>query len=522
MAPTTSAPTTAAPSSDPCQLYGAGTPQASTTVTPPAKWSSASCVVVYNAQWVWFDTRRMINGVAYNLQTPNVVIGQTLRVEIYESYSYGYCDRYLGNFQCKTTVGVPINTPAPTLMPAPAPLPQERGLYVWAMDECFFNGYATTTAYKNACGYATFDAYMDAYLTMLQRPWNGTYPGFTRLFSCVPLNHLTNKAANLRQGLRRAHDAGIKVELLHDGSTWVRSATGVQNGLNLCWRVHWFNGNATDPRDRFDGVHLDIEPHTLDTSVWMSNTAGGNDRYNQQWEANLIAILRGCREIFAGTNTTVAWDVPDDYSYYNTDLWDALVADPYVDYLSIMNYYDSLDYIVWGRSEVGGAFNVLNSLQGRVPVLIALETGDPYRAPDEISFWQEGVAPLESALAHLNDAFGTAAGFMGVAVHYDFPYGVLPLNGFGESDELPTSCNSYDRMLYIVVDRGVYRSMKVYQASTNTFLKTYNIGSHGGTFFQPIGAVGAGPYRLEFYDGTNGNKLTPTSAVGMVSCTVMA
>ena len=99
MTPTTAAPTTPAPSSDPCQLYGAGTPQASTTVTPPTKWASASCVMVYNAQWVWFDTRRVVDGVSYNLHTPDVVLGQTLRVEIYESYSYGYCDGYLGNFQ---------------------------------------------------------------------------------------------------------------------------------------------------------------------------------------------------------------------------------------------------------------------------------------------------------------------------------------------------------------------------------------------------------------------------------------
>jgi hypothetical protein len=377
------------------------------------------------------------------------------------------------------------------------------------------------------CGYSNFTMYARNYYDMITTPWNGAYTGFTRLFMGVSMAQLASKGPQLRQGLRFAHDRGVAIELLMDGSAWVRSAAGVNTGISNCQQLRWFNGNATDPRDVFDGMHYDIEPHTLGPG-WTTNTTGGSDRFNNMWQANLISIFRACQRVFQGTPTTLAWDVPDDYYYYVTDLWAPLVQDPYVDYVSIMNYHDSFEVMRSGIGGIGGVNNVLLSLRGAVPALFGAETADTTLAPDEISFWQEGVAPLEAALDALTAQYfgqsGSVAGFLGTAVHYNYAYGILPTNGFGTGPPIGgISCNTYRSFLFAYADDSIYVSMRVFRSTTNALLRIYDISNYvPGPWEMSVANAGVGPYRIELYDGPNGVKLTPTSPVPAAVCTVMA
>ena len=387
----------------------------------------------------------------------------------------------------------------------------------------------SVAAFPANCGYGNFSVYTNAVFGMLQGPWNGAYPGFTRLYVGVDVTSLKTKWTQLRQGLRAAHDRGVKIEVLMDGTAWVKTAAGVATGLTNCQLVAWFNGNATDVRDTFDGMHYDIEPHTLG-AAWMTNYAGGTDRYNNAWEANLIAIFRGCQAIFSGTSTTVAWDVPDDYYNYNTDLWIPLVQNPYVDYVSVMAYHDTVAELTNGIGGIGGVTNVLASLAGSgVPALFGVESSDPRLAPADISFWQEGVAPLEAALAVLDATYGPGGSlasplYQGTSVHYNFAFGVLPLNGFGTSGLPVTSCNVDRGFLFAFANDTIYVSMKLFRASTNTFLKTYDVTNYipGPWEMSIANAGGVGPYRIELYDGAGGTQLAPSSPVGLATCATMA
>ena len=325
----------------------------------------------------------------------------------------------------------------------------------------------------------------------------------------------------------------MAVELLQDGSTWVKSATGVAAGLALCQQVAWFNGNASDPRDVWDGVHYDIEPHTLG-SGWFSNTAGGTDRYNNAWQGNLVKIFAGCRTILAHTPATVAWDVPDDYYYYVTDLWTPLMQTPYVDYLAVMTYYDDSAEVLHGVGGVGGAANVLASLKGTAgpSVLFAVEASDPVSATVGTSFWAVGAAALEATLAALTSTQPGSTGpggFAGVAVHFDLTYGVLSSAGYGKGTAPITACNTYgSAVLFGIANSSAYVSMNLYRAVDNALLTTYDLRGTGfipgpwQMFLKNTTGAATGPYRIELYDGANGKPRKATSPVGKATCSVMA
>ena len=394
-------------------------------------------------------------------------------------------------------------------------------MWVWDLDECMFNMFSASSFLAN-CGYNNFTTYASVVYNMLQKPWSGAYTGFTRLFVDFGLSTLLANEASIRQGLRVAHNNGVAIELLVSGSAWVKTTAGVNTAISTCQQVAWFNGNATDPRDVLDGVHYDIEPNTLG-SGWTSNSAGGTDKYNNLWESNLIALFRGCMAVFAGTPTTVAWDVSDDYSYYVTDLWTPLVQDPYVSYVCIMDYHNTLAEMVNGTGGIGGVSNVLRSLNGAVPALFGAETSGPSLAPVDTSFWQNGTVVLEATLATLDTMYRTTPGYLGTAIHYSETFGVLPPNGFGTSGNVITACNTNAAILFGVANDTIYVSMKVYRATTNTFLKAFDVTNYiPGPWQMSIAQAGAGPYRIELYDGAGGTQLTPSSPIGMAVCGVMA
>jgi hypothetical protein len=278
----------------------------------------------------------------------------------------------------------------------------------------------------------SYAAYLDAYLLMLQRPWNGTYPGFTRLYISADLPTVVANAASSRLALCHLHSTGMKIELLVDGSAWVKSAAGVSTGLSICRQVRWFNGNATNPADTLDVVHRDIEPHAIPGNGWTQNAGGGTDAYKdiRVWQANLIAVFRRCQAILEGSGMVLAWDVPDFYYNEVGDLWTPLAQDAYVDYVSVTTYHSTLQAMRNGLNGVGGVYNVLAALQGSVPAIFGIELADTRLAAPDISFYQEGTIVAEAVLANLSTSYAPYQSFWGVAVHDRYAYSGLAAGGF--------------------------------------------------------------------------------------------
>ncbi|MFU8802544.1 MAG: hypothetical protein ACNA8W_01930, partial [Bradymonadaceae bacterium] len=206
----------------------------------------------------------------------------------------------------------------------------------------------------------------------------------------------------LRAFLKRAHAVGIAVEHLDGQAIWLASDANAQAGIQVCEDVLTFNRSTSDERERFAGIHLDVEPHTVTSGpyawVWWSNRLPNG--YNTEWTARWKHIMNECRTLVdayigdTGHKIVLSSDLGTDYAYYNKPIRDFFnKADGPLDYITIMNYFDDRrntegDLAFFhGVNEdgvmVGGVEQ--NLALWNKPLLIGVETGPTSIAPDRQS-----------------------------------------------------------------------------------------------------------------------------------------
>ena len=259
-----------------------------------------------------------------------------------------------------------------------------------------------------------------------------------------------------------------------------------------------------------------MEPHTLG-AAWFTNTGAGEDKYNDAWEANLISIFSGCRALVNPVGATVAWDVPDDYYYYVTDLWTALLADPYVDYVSVMAYHNSLDELEHGVDGVGGVANVLVALQGTVRARFGIELQNPTVAPNisAISFWTAGLAAAHADFQAVIAAHKGDPSFAGVAFHTAETFWVLPPDGGG--DGTVSLCTFRGPVLNVYSNSTSAVSMVVRSTVTGAQVGVYDVSGYVPGPFSIVQPT-VGPFRIGLFDAAGGVSASPTSTVGLATC----
>jgi hypothetical protein len=244
--------------------------------------------------------------------------------------------------------------------------------------------------------------------------------------------------ADLRAFLRRAHAQGIAVEYLDGQAIWVTTDANARRPRQICADVVAFNLGSADLAERFDGVHFDIEPHTIRSGPWagqwwQNRLPGG---YNAEWTQRWMDIMTDCRQTFdayearTGHHLTLAGDVGADYAFYNAPIL-AFFNGPNspVDYVGIMNYYDdranqngrpSFFYGDFDGSNLVGGVEQNLALWTNVPLLFGIETGPPSIAPDAASFYQEGYGALNQTVDSLVAGYAHT-GAIGVAIHHYSP-----------------------------------------------------------------------------------------------------
>eukprot|EP01137_Pigoraptor_chileana_P012839 Opistho-2@65642 len=261
-------------------------------------------------------------------------------------------------------------------------------------------------------------AVQDGLFSVIAAPHDVARFAINRFYFEFGRANLQTDAVNIRAFLRRAHALGIAVEYLDGNPIWLIPANN-QIPVDICSEVAKFNAGGKGPEEWIDGIHFDIEPHVnRGQGLWRGfNTAAGKDQYNDALESAYVSIMKNCRAVLnaAGGRITLAADVGDDYAQQVTDLWQPLMANRYLDYIGIMNYYDTLDRFLFGVKGIGGMYNVL--ARSPVPVVFGAETIQPGSAPDANSFWQEGYLSLEWVLAQATAQANNPL-FAGVAVHH--------------------------------------------------------------------------------------------------------
>jgi hypothetical protein len=242
----------------------------------------------------------------------------------------------------------------------------------------------------------------------------------------------------LRAFLKRAHAQGAQVEYLDGQAIWLATDRYAQVPKTICRDVVAFNLSTEDRGERFDGVHLDIEPHTVTKGPfegrwWQDRLEAG---YNREWTARWKGILDSCRSTFdayeteTGHHLTLAADVGADFAHYNKPMLAFLDStEAPTDYVVIMNYYDNRPNrddkpsFFHGASNgdivVGGVIQNL-ALWTTTPLMFGLETGPPKIAPNPRSFHQEGHTALYDTIDELVDTYGST-GCVGAAIHHYGP-----------------------------------------------------------------------------------------------------
>ena len=102
------------------------------------------------------------------------------------------------------------------------------------------------------------------------------------LFLHAPMDHLQDRAADFHAFLAAAHKEKMRVEALDGDARWAfeRAPAG-----NFVTAVQVFNSFAKTPAERFDGIHLDVEPY--DTPEWKADDVRAATQYLE-----LLDVLR--------------------------------------------------------------------------------------------------------------------------------------------------------------------------------------------------------------------------------------
>lgn len=236
--------------------------------------------------------------------------------------------------------------------------------------------------------------------------------------------------AQLEAFLRRAHERGLMVFAL-SGDPHFSLAT---HHAGVLKRLGWALAVGGDDRAaQFDGVEFDIEPHVL-------------DEFDAERESVLVEHLDLVVELRARVREArpdfvLGFSVPfwfDSQSPHKSMVrWRGETLPVAFHMLKLLNglppgqgriviaaYRDRADgpngSIRHSRDEIEFAAKHAPNVR----IVVGLETKDVQGHP-RITFWQEGEAALERAIAAIVEAFGRQEVFAGLAVHHYTTYRAL-------------------------------------------------------------------------------------------------
>lgn len=255
------------------------------------------------------------------------------------------------------------------------------------------------------------------------------------LYLCTPDEYLTDLGmqGDLRGFLAEAHSRGFSIHYLNPnegvegyGNDWVTSDAQLDNGKAALQKVIDFNEATQNPAERFDGIHLDVEPAEAD---------GWSGSEHEYW-CRFYELLDDCRQKSGGSSVPVPVGVDlvtkPDPGWYSQDVDGNGVSDWkdilwwWADSLNTMDYVDHAggsDGLISKVADVAEYADLL----GR-QVLVGVETQDLWARPnmgDANTFYEEGWEAMEAELSQVRAHLDEHPSFAGVALHEYFPYRYL-------------------------------------------------------------------------------------------------
>jgi len=245
--------------------------------------------------------------------------------------------------------------------------------------------------------------------------------GINTAYLFTPGTILSAEGDNYRALISQFHANGIQVYALDGAPDYILPGAGRTAAEFNLQGVLLYNFNSA-PNERFDGFNADVEPWAL--STWNTNTA----QHVQQY-LDLATQYMDMKSFWGDTlqvgpatpfwfDQTTASPAFDNVTYNGiTKPFYQHVQDIY-DYVTIMDYRDFATG-TGGIIDLASAEMAYAATIGK-SVVIGVETQNI--APDIVTFFEEGPAALQTALAQTQAAYGAQPEFGGFALHH---YGAL-------------------------------------------------------------------------------------------------
>ena len=217
---------------------------------------------------------------------------------------------------------------------------------------------------------------------------------------------------SLSELLKESHKLGIRVEALTGNPVW---SLAENHQLLLNWIKFFLEYNKERPvEERIDGISLDVEPYL--TAEW--------EKDRERIKRDYIELLRKCRELINSYSQEFRLGVAIPFFYDKEDdgKFERSILD-YVDYLALMDYYDTAKDIIEHAK-----FHIALAKELNKKVIIGVETQDLVamrQGKRRNTFIEEGWEEMERRLNKVKEEFLFEPSFEGFAIHHYDSYKLM-------------------------------------------------------------------------------------------------
>jgi len=234
----------------------------------------------------------------------------------------------------------------------------------------------------------------------------------------VDLYKLENEQSKFESFISKVHNNGMFIHALLGQSEWTASSSH-NEALAAVDTVLNYNDGSTK---KFDGLHLDVEPHTY--YLWENDGDSSKNleesSTNRDLAAQYLSLLVEIKKKIEDANIIFGVDIAfwfddDDFEIEYTHNGDYKLLSSHVqdiaDFITIMDYTDNKNNAYnFAKDEVSYA-SLVNKY-----VTVAFETQE--MDASGTTFYEEGTDALEQAITYVSSQFSSSDSFGGFAIHY--------------------------------------------------------------------------------------------------------
>lgn len=264
--------------------------------------------------------------------------------------------------------------------------PSSRSIWVWNTIDLLRNKSARNKFFKT-----------------LSHPYDGAEPITNIYFNCAA-NYLVSKKLKKKMisFIQTAHRKGMCVQFLAGHPAWA-----YQNREVIAMFDTISEFNQTVPKDaRLDGVHLDIEPHTL--PMW-STKPKLRTKFFESIKIYGDKMRAVNPDILFGLDIPIFWNEEEIKLFLDS-----------LDYVTLMNYTDNANFIYKRAKKF---LEVADKMGKKVESGIETQGHSKrWGVTLPITFYDEGWELMEKTLLKANKKLSKHESFIGIAIHYYTSY----------------------------------------------------------------------------------------------------